>query len=101
LNKKYFTELEKLNPDLIQRLVGYMTERARHFATEKLQKEKVSALGQLAAGIAHELNNPASAIDRISSELMKRLNRNYRLTEKLLQHGIKAEYIQSIRNMVE
>lgn len=100
LHKKYFHELEQLNPDLIQRLVGYMTERARHFATEKLQQEKVSALGQLAAGIAHELNNPASAIDRISSELTKRLARNYVLTEKLLRHGIKPEHIQSIHEMV-
>src|SRR5688572_23730916 len=29
LHKKYFPELEQLNPELIQRLVGYMTERAR------------------------------------------------------------------------
>jgi len=65
-----------------------------------LQHEKVNALGMLAAGIAHELNNPASAIDRISSELIKRLKRNYELTEKLLQHRISAEHIQSIRSMV-
>jgi len=101
LHKKYFSELEQLNPDLIQKLIGYMTERARAFATTQLQHEKVSALGKLAAGIAHELNNPASAIDRISSELTKRLTRNYALTEKLLQHQISAEHIQSIRSMVE
>ena len=33
LNKKYFQELEHLNPDFIQRLIGYMTERAKAFAT--------------------------------------------------------------------
>src|SRR5437868_6514962 len=32
LHKKYFAELEKLNPEFIQRLIGYMTERARTFA---------------------------------------------------------------------
>jgi signal transduction histidine kinase len=101
LHKKYFQELEQLNPDFIQRLIGYMTERARAFATTQLQHEKVNALGNLAAGIAHELNNPASAIDRISSELEKRLIRNYSLTEKLLRHQISAEHIQSIRSMVE
>lgn len=100
IHKKYFHELEQLNPDLIQRLVGYMTERARLFATEKLQQEKVSALGQLAAGIAHELNNPASAIDRISYELTRRIDRNYGLTEKLLRHQISAEHIQAMHNMV-
>jgi signal transduction histidine kinase len=101
LHKKYFQELEQLNPSLIQRLIGYMTERARSFATTQLQHEKVSALGKLAAGIAHELNNPASAINRISSELSDRLKENYILTEKLLQYKISPEHVQSIRVMVE
>lgn len=101
LHKKYFQELEQLNPALIQKLIGYMTERARSFATTQLQHEKVSALGKLAAGIAHEMNNPASAINRISFELSKRLKENYRLTGELLQYKITTEHIQSIRNMVE
>lgn len=101
LHKKYFQELEQLNPALIQRLIGYMTERARSFATTQLQYEKVSALGKLAAGIAHEMNNPASAIHRISSELSKRLKENFSLTEKLLQHKISAEHIRSLSDMVE
>jgi len=101
LHKKHFQEMERLNPAFIQRLIGYMTERAKSFATTKMQHEKVSALGKLAAGIAHELNNPASAIDRISHELTKRLQRNYSLTEKLLQHQVSREHIESIRNLVE
>jgi signal transduction histidine kinase len=101
LHKKYFGELEQLNPALIQRLVGYMTERARTFATLQLQQEKVSALGNLAAGIAHELNNPAAAINRISHELNKRLNRNYELTKQLLQSSMKQEHIDHIYAIVE
>jgi signal transduction histidine kinase len=101
LHKKYFSELEQFNPDFIQRLIGYMTERAKLVATTQMQQEKVSALGQLSAGIAHELNNPASAIDRISAELTKRLKQNYELTEKLLQHNISAPNIVTLRNMVE
>lgn len=101
LHKKYFQELEQINPALIQRLIGYMTERARSFATTQLQHEKVSALGKLAAGIAHEMNNPASAINRISAELSKRLKENYRLTEKLLEYKVSPEHIQSISKMIE
>jgi signal transduction histidine kinase len=101
LPKKYFQELEHLNPDLIQKLIGYMTERAKSFATTQLQHEKVNALGQLSAGIAHELNNPASAINRMSSELTKRLRLNYELTEKLLEQNISAEHIQNLRSLVE
>lgn len=101
LHKDHFTELEHLNPDLIQRLIGYMTERAKAFATTQLQYEKVNALGKLSAGIAHELNNPASAITRISAELGERLNENYGLTEKLLQYHISSEKLKSIRSIVE
>jgi signal transduction histidine kinase len=101
MHKDHFPELEKLNPKFIQKLIGYMTERARSFATTQLQHEKVSALGKLAAGIAHELNNPASAIDRISAELEKRLKRNYRLTENMLMNKISAEQVQNLRVLVE
>ncbi|HMS64877.1 MAG TPA: ATP-binding protein [Ignavibacteria bacterium] len=100
LHKDHFTELEHLNPELIQKLIGYMTERAKSFATTKLQHEKVNALGNLAAGIAHELNNPAAAINRISNELAKRLNRNYELTERLLRSNISSEHIQSIHSQI-
>jgi len=101
LHRKYFEELEKLSPEFVQRLIGYMTERARTFATTQLQHEKVSALGKLAAGIAHELNNPVSAINRISYELSKRLKENYRLTETLLQFKISAENLRNIQMLVE
>jgi signal transduction histidine kinase len=97
LHKKYFQELEQLNPALIQRLIGYMTERARVFATTQMQQEKVSALGKLAAGIAHEMNNPATAIDRISEDLDKRWKLNFELTEALLKYNIAPEILKRIR----
>lgn len=99
LHKKYFPALEKLNPDFNQKLIGYMTERARYFATVRMQQEKVSALGKLAAGIAHEMNNPAAAIDRIADELNKRLKLNIDLTGKLLKHDISPGFIKNIREM--
>jgi signal transduction histidine kinase len=101
IHKKYFADLEALNPEFIQKLIGYMTERARAFATTQLQYEKVNALGNLAAGIAHEMNNPAAAISGISDELGKRLNRNYELTRKLLDCSITSAHLQSIHLLVE
>jgi signal transduction histidine kinase len=101
LHKDHFPELEHRSPELTQRLVGFMTERARLFATIQLQHEKVNALGKLSAGIAHELNNPASAISRISAELEKKLRLNYELTGELLKHTLKADDIEAIRQLVE
>src|SRR5207249_7419853 len=39
-------------------------DRARVFRSSELQDEKMLSLGKLAAGLAHELNNPASAAAR-------------------------------------
>ena len=101
LHKSYFAEMEHLNPDFIQLLIGYMTERAKTFATIQLQREKVSALGKLSAGIAHELNNPAAAINRIASELKKRLSSNYELTSKLLSDDFDSMHIETIRTLAK
>src|SRR6185437_5619881 len=45
-------------------LVHTMLDRARLFTTSDLHNEKMISLGKLSAGLAHELNNPISAIER-------------------------------------
>ncbi len=59
--------------ELTQALVHIMTSRVREFTTMQQQNEKMMALGKLSAGLAHELNNPASAIVRGSISLKKHL----------------------------
>jgi signal transduction histidine kinase len=56
-------------PDLTAILVHVMLDRARHFTSSYLHDEKLVSLGKLAAGLAHELNNPTSAIGRSAGEL--------------------------------
>jgi signal transduction histidine kinase len=60
--------------DLTSIFVHVMIDRARHFTSSDLQEEKMSSLGKLAAGLAHELNNPASAVARSAQGLKLRLS---------------------------
>ena len=55
-------------------LVHVMIDRARVFKSSELLDEKVSSLGRLAAGLAHELNNPASAVARSAKTLVSGLS---------------------------
>ena len=57
-----FKEMIQLCPKFTAYTVHLMLDRARSFKTSDLQDEKMISLGKLAAGLAHELNNPASAV---------------------------------------
>jgi signal transduction histidine kinase len=66
-------ELIKDHFEITQALVHVMSNRVREFTAMQQQNEKMMALGKLSAGLAHELNNPASAIVRDSVSLREHL----------------------------
>jgi signal transduction histidine kinase len=60
-------------PEITSLLVHVMLDRSRQFTSSGLQDEKMISLGKLSAGLAHELNNPVSAIERGAALLEDRL----------------------------
>ncbi len=64
IGREHLDRMTREAPSLTTALVHVMLDRARHFTTSYLQDEKMASLGKLSAGLAHELNNPASAAAR-------------------------------------
>jgi len=55
--------------ELTEVMVRQMTDRVRDFTRQIQQGEKMASLGRLSAGLAHELNNPVSAVVRSADAL--------------------------------
>jgi len=73
VDRARFPELIRECPTITAALVHVMLDRARTFTSSELLEEKIMALGRMSAGLAHELNNPASAIARNAKLLTETL----------------------------
>jgi signal transduction histidine kinase len=90
-----FPQLIQKMPELAQRLVALMSDRIRETTRVEQQRDRLAGLGKLSAGLAHELNNPASAAKRASSQLRNTLKRirdaSHELGARDLSQAQKAE----------
>lgn len=97
IHKDHFWEMMERMPEVGKRLVGRMTDRVRESSRQDQQREKMLALGKLSAGLAHELNNPASAIRRGASDLRDRFGRMMPLVSRLVGYGLTPDQVEAAR----
>ncbi|MET1055256.1 MAG: ATP-binding protein [Pedobacter sp.] len=89
-------ELIKEHFELTQAFVHVMSNRVRDFTAFQQQNEKMMALGKLSAGLAHELNNPASAIARDSDSLKEHLRLDPKLFKEMVMIRIDEEQVDQL-----
>lgn len=73
LHRDHLREMTTSCYELTAAFVQQMTDRVRNFTQQVQQEEKLASLGRLSAGLAHELNNPVSAIVRNADALRTHL----------------------------
>jgi signal transduction histidine kinase len=95
----HFQELLTRSPELGRRLVGLMSDRVRENTKVEQQREKMMALGKLAAGLAHELNNPAAAIARSADAMRQRLLAMTPLVGRLAACALTQTDIEAIERL--
>jgi signal transduction histidine kinase len=95
--KEKFPEMLAAIPSMGQRSVTVLLNRVREITRIEMQAEKLTALGKLAANLAHELNNPASAAQRSAASLFGELrdfgDKKQQLGATLAEAGQMAVYV--------
>ena len=90
LSEDQFWSLMTQCPGVRKAILGNMAMRLAKSQQAMFQQEKMAALGTLAAGLMHELNNPGAAARRASAQLRERLMRMHRLTAEWARADLSA-----------
>lgn len=101
LDASQFPDLIRECPNITAACVHVMIDRARVFRTSDLQDEKMVSLGKLSAGLAHELNNPASAVARSARLLQACMADADRAARTLASVGLTRDQLDAVDRVRE
>jgi PAS domain S-box-containing protein len=90
---EYWSHPLMLQGELSGSVVAFVDITDRLRVEEELrQGEKLTALGKLSAGLAHELNNPAAAAQRASAQMTEFMSDLESLVARLGARGLSSEH---------
>jgi signal transduction histidine kinase len=102
ISQTAFQTLLSCSPSAHLMILRTVTSRLRSTESMLVQNEKMASLGTLAAGLAHELNNPAAAIQRSTAQLRDALSEWQRTTTELGAHSDthQTEVVHALHEMI-
>jgi len=107
LHQDLFPEMLQAIPSIGQRCVSTLLDRVREVTRMEQQAEKLNAVGKLAANLAHELNNPASAAQRsaasIATDLLSYGEQTFnigRLSRDADEDAVLLDWVQRTRKRI-
>lgn len=86
--RERFVELVLQTRPVFERLMQQMRPVIRRSTEREASRERLASLGTMAAGLAHELNNPAAAAKRASSDLAETLEVYEQMVARLVESGV-------------
>ena len=95
LAKDDFWRMLSTCPSVASQIFRTMATRVRNLEGYSQQREKLASLGTMAAGLAHELNNPATAARRASANLREVVD-NLQSCACELHESLKPEHWQPL-----
>jgi signal transduction histidine kinase len=77
-------------------IVPILVQRVKTAETLLMQREKMAALGKMAAGLTHELNNPASAASRAASQMSEAMSEVDAAISGLIRQSLTPQQMDSL-----
>ncbi len=98
ISQEEFEKLLSTSPSAVRAMLHTVTARLHSTSAMLRQSEKMAQLGTLSAGLAHELNNPAAAVQRAAQQLREA---EHKLQETHLAIGRMNLAASQLENLVE
>ncbi len=96
-----FRRLALAHPAVHRRIMRQVRPVVARFTAIEQSRERLAALGTMAAGLAHELNNPASAARRSAADLAEALETIGATLRELVQAGVERDEASRIADLRE
>lgn len=94
---KISSEIKEKMHEELEEEVEERTRELEQTQAELFQTSKLATLGEMSAGLAHEINQPLGGIDLVTSHIRKLIERN-ELTDEKLEEGLE-DIENSIKRM--
>ena len=104
LPNQIFRQMLTIHPSFSHTVLEMLAQRIQVLYSVSQQRERLSSLGTLAAGLAHELNNPSSAsrraAGRLRDSLENRRSLGMRLTRAAARGEIRPAQVDALERIV-